>query len=198
MYSRKLISLALVLGLGVSVGISSEALASGKYAAKSGSQSQSRGIGNPGSQMDSTQLFKGNMEKQKNEKIKKSKEQKLSGNMIRYQLNDNEIYGHEMMSAEERNQYRERLNAAQSDKKWAQLRAEHQVEMQTRARSQGIELNPPVFGEHLMTTKERNRYEDRLSRANSDAQRNRIREEHQILIQERARELGIDPPSALN
>lgn len=198
MYSRKLISLALVLGLGVSVGIASEALASGKYAAKSGSQGQSRGIGNSGSQMDSTQLFKGNMEKQKNEKIKKSKEQKLSRNMIRYQLNDNEIYGHEMMSAEERNQYRERLNAAQSDKEWAQLRAEHQVEMQTRARSQGSELNPPVFGEHMMTAKERNRYEDRLSRANSDAQRNRIREEHQILIQERARELGIDPPSALN
>jgi hypothetical protein len=198
MDSRKFISLALVLGLGVSVGIASEALAGGKYAAKSGSQGQSRGIGDQGSQMDNIQLFKGNMKKQQNENIKTSKEQKLSRNMIRHQLNDNEIYGHEMMSPEERNQYRERRNASQSDKEWAQLRAEHQVEIQTRARSQGSELDPPVFGEHMMTTKERNRYEDRLARASSDAQRNRIREEHQNLIQDRAREFGIDPPPALN
>jgi len=198
MYIRNLISLALVLGLGVSVGIASVALAGGKYAAKSGSQGQSRGISGQGSQMDNTQLYKGNMKMQKNEKIKMSKEQKLSRNMIRHQLNHNEIYGHEMMSAEQRNQYRDRLSAAQSDKEWAQLRAEHQVEIQTRARSQGGELDPPVLGEHMMTTKERNRYEDRLARASSDAQRNRIREEHQILIRDRARELGIDPPSALN
>ncbi len=56
----------------------------------------------------------------------------------------------------------------------------------------GNELNPPVYGEHLMLINKRKRYEGRLNRSRSEAQRNEIREQHQIMIQKRAREPGVN------
>jgi hypothetical protein len=83
------------------------------------------------------------------------------------------------------------LDNARSDREWSQLRAEHQREMQARARAQGRQLDPPVFGQHMMTMEEQKRYSDRMQAAKNDEERVRIRQEHQQKMMERASELGI-------
>ena len=71
------------------------------------------------------------------------------------------------------------------------MRAEHQREMQARAKAQGRQLDPPVFGEHMMTMEEKKRYAERMQAATSDAEKARIREEHQQQMMQRAEDLGI-------
>ena len=105
-----------------------------------------------------------------------------------------DVYGGDLMTTEEQERYRERLERAESDAEWARIREEHQKEIQARAKRQGVELDPPVYGQHMMTAEERQRYERRLRDAASDGERERIQSEHRKFIQSRARELGIDVP----
>jgi hypothetical protein len=107
---------------------------------------------------------------------------------------DTDIYGSQMMTAEERSQYRETLNQAQNDAERAMIREEHQRTMQDRARSQGTDLAPPIYGQHMMTMEEQQRFTRRMQDAASDGEREVIRNEHRQFIQQRARELGIDVP----
>ena len=197
MSGKRLIALLLALGLGASLGIAGEALASGKNSSKGSGQGQI--LHKQGSQPGNRQYDSGNMKKQQQGgKAYNSEQQNRSRNTIRHHLQDGDIYGRAMMSTEQRSRYRERLDAAQSDREWTQLRAEHQLEMQRRARADGKQLAAPVYGEHMMSINERKRYQDRLNRATSQAQRNEIREQHQLMIQERARELGVNPPDVPN
>jgi hypothetical protein len=63
----------------------------------------------------------------------------------RDRVGDQGIYGSDLMSEEERTQYRSRLNNAKSDEEKTQLRAEHQLEIQNRARERGLPI-PPAKG----------------------------------------------------
>jgi hypothetical protein len=129
----------------------------------------------------------GQVQKGMHQKSPMSQQQKQP----REQMPDQGMYGHEMMTAEERERYRERLANAGSDREWSRIRAEHQREMQARAKAQGKPLDPPVFGQHMMTTEERNRYIQRMQSATTDAERARIQQEHQQQMMQRAREMGI-------
>lgn len=61
-----------------------------------------------------------------------------------YGENGSGIYGGELMSVEERNQYREQLRLTESDPEaQTRFKAQHQEEMQRRARAQGVVLNDP-------------------------------------------------------
>jgi hypothetical protein len=113
---------------------------------------------------------------------------------IRDRLRNRDIYGGDLMTAEERDRYRERVNAATSDREWARIREEHMNEIRARAQSQGRSLEPPVYGAHMMTARERNDYQRRLRSAASDAERDRIRAEHRAMIRDRAMQLGLQPP----
>jgi len=54
------------------------------------------------------------------------------------------IYGQELMSVEERNQYREQLRLVESDpQQKTRLEAKHREEMQVRAREQDVVLDEP-------------------------------------------------------
>lgn len=114
----------------------------------------------------------------------------------RDRLQDQDIYGTALMSAEERAAYRERLANAQTDQEWAQIRAEHERAMQTRAEQRGTDLAPPIYGQFMMTISERAQYRQRLETATSDGERAQIRSEHAERMQERARELGVELPPA--
>lgn len=114
--------------------------------------------------------------------------------MDRDRIRDQDMYGSGMMSAEERDRYRRQLERADSDREWARIRAEHQREMQARAKAQGRTLDPPVYGQHMMTLEERQRFEKQMQDAANDAERERIRNEHRDFIRNRARELGMDVP----
>ena len=58
------------------------------------------------------------------------------------------IYGGELMSAQERNQYREQLRLTESDSKArSQFMKQHQEKMQLRAKEKGVDLpDPPADG----------------------------------------------------
>ena len=51
-----------------------------------------------------------------------------------------EVYGAQLMTAEERAEYRERLRTAPNDSERARIMAEHRLNMQTRAEGLGVEL----------------------------------------------------------
>ena len=135
------------------------------------------------------------MQRDKRMHQKMDREKSMRQKQLKERIRDGDIYGREFMSRQERNEYRQRLNGAAGDKEWAQIRAEHQTMIQERARSQGKTLDPPVYGRHMMTVEERKRYTKRLQAADSDSERERIREEHREMIRERARDLGVDQPS---
>ena len=55
---------------------------------------------------------------------------------------DSDIYGHELMSVQERNQYREQLRLVQSDpEQKTRFLAQHREKMQTRAKAQGVVID---------------------------------------------------------
>ena len=55
---------------------------------------------------------------------------------------DSDIYGHELMSVQERNQYREQLRLVESDpEKKTRFEAQHREQMQTRAKAQGFVID---------------------------------------------------------
>jgi len=57
---------------------------------------------------------------------------------------DSDMYGSELMSVEERNQYREQLRLTESDPKaQAQLKAQHEEQMRARAKKQGVTVKEP-------------------------------------------------------
>ena len=155
---------------------------------------QGRGAGGDGQkkqmpqgQQPSQGQGQGQMQKDMHQKSQMSQQHK----QLREQMPDQGMYGHEMMTAEERERYRERLASAGNDREWSQMRAEHQREMQARAKAQGRQLDPPVFGQHMMTMEERNRYTQRMQSAKTDAERARIQQEHQQQMMQRAEEMGI-------
>jgi hypothetical protein len=115
----------------------------------------------------------------------------------RDRLQDRDFYGFELMTEQERAEHRERLRNAQSDAEWAQIRAEHQEQMQERAREKGINLTPPVYGAFMMTAQERERFQERLERARNEPDRIALRAEHQEAMRARARELGVELPAPL-
>jgi hypothetical protein len=60
------------------------------------------------------------------------------------QLGKNGIYGSELMSVEERNQFREQLRLTESDPQArTKLMAEHKEQMQQRAKTKGVKLKEP-------------------------------------------------------
>ncbi len=142
-----------------------------------------QGMSNPGKKQ------KNNVQKQN-----QIQNQTQSRKTIRQLLRDDEIYGHQMMTAREMERYRSRLNAAANDREWARLRAEHQRQMQQRALERGVRMDPPVYGQHMLTREEHYRYNHRMMMATSDTERNRIRNEHRLMIERRSRELGIKVP----
>lgn len=60
------------------------------------------------------------------------------------------IYGGQLMTPAERNEFRTRMLAATSDAEREKIRAEHHAEMQKRAKERGIKLPdvPPMRGMH--------------------------------------------------
>mgnify|MGYP001815650214 CR=1 FL=1 len=55
---------------------------------------------------------------------------------------DSDIYGHQLMSVQERNQYREQLRLAESDpEKKTRFEAQHREQMQARAKAQGFVID---------------------------------------------------------
>jgi arginine/ornithine N-succinyltransferase beta subunit len=66
----------------------------------------------------------------------------------RDQIRDRDIYGSQLMTNEERNQYRTRMRSAKTDQERERIRAEHHERMKVRAKERGVTLpdTPPARG----------------------------------------------------
>ena len=66
------------------------------------------------------------------------------------QAQEEPIYGNQLMTEQERDQYRSQMQAARSETERDQLRWEHHLRMQERAKERGIILpdEPPMIGMH--------------------------------------------------
>ena len=109
-------------------------------------------------------------------------------------LQDQDIYGHEVMSVQERNHYRAQLQNANSVQEQEQLQARHKDQMQARAKAQGIELARPgsgIYGGELMSIEERNRYREELRMIDSQENRAKFTAQHREEMQIRAKLQGI-------
>lgn len=110
-------------------------------------------------------------------------------------LKDDDIYGNEIMTRQERNEFRKKLQSAENAEAREQIRAEHQYEMQVRAQGQGIVLKPaaegPIYGGKLLTQQERNEYRARLREMDSGEERRRFIAQHREKMQARARAQNV-------
>ena len=61
-----------------------------------------------------------------------------------------QVYGSQLMTPEERNEYQTRMRAAESEEEREKIRAEHHERMKIRAQEQGLSLpdEPPAHGMH--------------------------------------------------
>lgn len=66
----------------------------------------------------------------------------------RQSVPDPEIYGYQMMTSQERDEYRARMRAAQTQEERERIRTEHHTLMKERARERGITMpdQPPARG----------------------------------------------------
>lgn len=136
----------------------------------------------------------------------------LTGAMAQQQP-DAAIYGSQLMTTQERLQYREQLRQARTTQEREQIRAQHHREMQKRARRMGVSLPGTVpvqpararqrsratdiYGSEMMTTRERLRYRERLRNARTEKERQQIRLQHRELMRQRARDWGLPRPDVM-
>lgn len=66
-----------------------------------------------------------------------------NGQQQRDQSQQQRVYGQELMSVEERNEYQERLRMIDSDEQRGKFVAEHRELMQQRAKAQGVVIEEP-------------------------------------------------------
>jgi hypothetical protein len=107
------------------------------------------------------------------------------------------IYGAELMTEQEQQQYREQLSGLKGEER-ARFRKEHRQRMQERARERGVAVPsgpaPGATGRHLMTEEEREAHRQEMRSKTSAEERERARKEHHEQMKERAREQGIELP----
>lgn len=111
-------------------------------------------------------------------------------------LSDHDIYGNELMSMQERNQYRDQLQNAASAAERKQVEEQHREMIQVRARTQGVDVTPPgkgIYGGAAMTVEERNQYREQLRMIDSDEERLQFMAQHREEMQMRAQVQGLDP-----
>jgi len=70
-----------------------------------------------------------------------------------------------------------------------QLRDQDRIHQPTEAAD-----GSAIYGSGLMTEQERNRYQERLRLAGTDAEKAQVKAEHQTMMQNRAKQLGVDLP----
>ena len=105
-------------------------------------------------------------------------------------LRDEEIYGHELMTNEELNQYRKQLQTMRTPQAREQFQMQHEEKMRVRALQQNREIVPPgqgpIYRGDMMSTQERNEYREQLRKIESEEERARFLARHREKMDERA------------
>ena len=103
---------------------------------------------------------------------------------------DKDIYGSELMTVQERNQYREELGKMQTRETRNAFQIQHEEKMRLRAQQQNKDLVPPgqgpIFGGEMMSVQERNEFREQLRHFESDEQRQSFMAQHREKMEQRA------------
>lgn len=109
-------------------------------------------------------------------------------------LQDDDIYGRELLTAEERNAFRRQLQQAESAEERRRIEEQHREMVHERAEERGVQLAPPgrgIYGGAMMSIEERARYREQLQMLDSEAARRQFMSEHRQSMQERAQAEGV-------
>ena len=120
------------------------------------------------------------------------------------------MYGEQLFSQQERDDYRKRMQEAKTPEERAKIRDEARATAQARAKEKGITLPEPrgpgggrggprggpgpMYGEQLFSQQERDDYRKRMQEAKTPEERTKIRDEARATAQARAKEKGITLP----
>lgn len=119
---------------------------------------------------------------------------------------DQQVSAWSILSDAERAQFHQEMQAAKTAQERNQIRAQHRQTIQARARELGL-ADPFGSGagasaarqqlalQQVLTQQERAQFQQEMRAATTAQERERIRNQHRQLIQERAREMGIDVPA---
>lgn len=107
-----------------------------------------------------------------------------------------QAFGYQLMTPAERDEWRQKMNAAKTPEERTKLRSEHHAQMMQRADEQGVALtgprgDPKPYGQQLMTPAERTAYMEKMRAATSRDERIKLRDEHRAEMQKRAKDKGI-------
>lgn len=116
----------------------------------------------------------------------------LSAPLALAQDDSEPIYGEELMSATEQEQFRARNRALRTDEERRVLQEQHRQEMQTRARERGVDA--PIFGQRLMTREEQAQHRARMRDLRTGEELARFQAEHRQRMLARARERRQNNP----
>lgn len=111
-------------------------------------------------------------------------------------LKSRDIYGSELMTEQEMQQYRKQLKAAENQHEREQIQFQHEKRMQERALKQNKDLVPPghgkIYGGELMTVQERNAYREQQRLYDTEEGMHKFEAQHREKMQKRAAALGLD------
>lgn len=115
-------------------------------------------------------------------------------------LEDKDIYGSDLMTGEEMNQYRKQLKNAEAAQAREKIQAQHEKQMQERALKQGKDLVPPgqgpIYGGELMSVQERNEYREQLRLHDSEQESQKFQAQHREKMNQRAEALELEVEEA--
>ena len=118
----------------------------------------------------------------------------------RARIRDEQIYGHELMTQKELNQYREQMQTMQSTRAREQFQAQHEDKMRARARQQNKDLVPPgqgpIYRGDLMSVQERNEYREQLRIIEAEEERAKFLARHREKMDQRAEAVDEDTEEA--
>ena len=118
----------------------------------------------------------------------------------RERIRDEQIYGHELMTQRELNQYREQMQTMQSARAREQFQAQHEDKMRERARQQNKDLVPPgqgpIYRGDLMSVQERNEYREQLRIIEAEEERAKFLVRHREKMDQRAEAVDEDTEEA--
>ena len=108
----------------------------------------------------------------------------------RSRTRDEDIYGHELMTRQELNQYREEMQKKHTAKTRDQFQAQHEEKMRERALQQNKDIVPPgqgpIYRGELMSVQERNEFREQLRVIQSEEERARFLTRHREKMDQRA------------
>lgn len=114
-------------------------------------------------------------------------------------MNNADIYGTELMTSQERKQYRKELGASGDQQLRSEYQMQHEQKMQERALQHGQDLVPPgqgpIYGGEFMSVQERNEYREQL-RLMDSTQSEEFKAQHRDRINQRARALELEVEEA--